>query len=154
MSPGRRAYQPWLAMAGFAFLIHFAWEMLQAPFYAGLSEARHWPEVLRCARATLGDVGITLAGYAVGAVSARDRYWVARPTPRVTALYLVTGMCLTVALELYSVRLTARWAYGPSMPVVLGVGVLPIAQWLFLPPVVLWLARSTCVAEGSLGRSS
>lgn len=55
------AYQPWLAVAGVAFLLHFAWEKLQAPSCADMSEARHWPEVLRYARAMVGDVVITLA---------------------------------------------------------------------------------------------
>lgn len=34
-----------------------------------------------------------------------------------------------------------RWSYGPSMPLLLGVGVSPLAQWVVVPVVMLWLAK-------------
>jgi hypothetical protein len=134
-------YQPWLAMAGFAFLLNFVWEMLQAPFYTGVPDAMHWSETVRCARATVGDVGIALAGYAAGALAARNRVWIGQPSPRARAAYLATGLALTSLFEVYSVRVAARWAYSPSMPTVLGIGLLPMAQWVVLPFLVVWLTR-------------
>jgi hypothetical protein len=58
-------WQPWLALGLFALLLHFVWEMLQVPFYAQMRRARHWAAVLRCTRATAGDVVITWTGYAL-----------------------------------------------------------------------------------------
>src|SRR5687768_2354439 len=38
---GWPAWQPWVALAGFAFLVHFVWEMWQAPFYRTMLQADH-----------------------------------------------------------------------------------------------------------------
>jgi len=37
----------------------------------------------------------------------------------------------------------SRWAYSEAMPhlPVLGTGLLPLLQWLVIPPLVLWFIR-------------
>jgi hypothetical protein len=57
---------PELNIAIFAFLLTFAWEILQSPFFRGMKEARHWDAVRVCTLATLGDVGIMLVGFWLG----------------------------------------------------------------------------------------
>lgn len=43
-----------------------------------------------------------------------------------------------IALAAYGLE---RWSYAPGMPRVLGVGVAPIAQWIIVPLLVLWVSR-------------
>jgi hypothetical protein len=45
-------------------------------------------------------------------------------------------------VELLSVHVWNRWAYAEAMPVLpwLGLGALPAAQWVVLPPLVTKLA--------------
>ncbi len=135
-------WQPWLALGLFAFLLHFVWELLQTPFYAQMGGARHWAAVLRCTRATGGDVLITWGAYAVAAVWVHSRLWLASLWRRDgLVVFLLSGLAITVALEWLNVYVWRSWAYSGEMPVVLGIGLTPILQWLLVPPLTLWLAR-------------
>lgn len=60
-----------LIFALFTFLFHFAWEILQAPLFARMPEISHWQATLVCLKATLGDVGIAFASFAVAALWSR-----------------------------------------------------------------------------------
>lgn len=143
--PGSAAapgWQPWAALALFAFLLNFVWEILQAPFYRGMADGAHWAAVRTCTLATAGDVVILLVAYAVVAAATRDRWWLAAPPKAArVAGFLAAGVAVTVALEALNVYGLERWAYGPPMPVMFGIGLTPVLQWLVLPPATLWLAR-------------
>ena len=73
-------------MALFALLPHFAWEMLQFPLFAGMTDAPHGQSTRACLLATLGDGAISLAAFASAAAVARDRLWLLRPRPVATAI--------------------------------------------------------------------
>jgi hypothetical protein len=130
-----------VAIGGFAALLHFPWEMLQAPFYSGVAAAEHWQSVLECGRATLGDAGIALAAYGLTALFRRDRLWLAHSSSGAWAVYLLAGLLLTIVLEGINVYVLHRWSYSRHMPMVFGIGLTPLLQWLVLPPLNLWLAR-------------
>lgn len=135
-------WQPWLALGLFGFLLHFVWEMLQVPFYEGMERADHWGAVLRCTQAAFGDVLIGWVAYAVAAAWARDRWWLGTSHRRRALTVLIgTGLLITGTLEWLNVYVWQRWAYSPDMPVVLGIGLTPLLQWLILPVLTVWLAR-------------
>lgn len=134
-------WQPWAAVAGFAFLLHFAWEMLQFPLYTGMAAARHDAATWMCVRATLGDVLIALLAFGAASAVARSRLWLARRQGAALAMYLAFGVGTTIAVEVLSVSYWGRWAYAPAMPVVLGVGLAPLAQWVVVPLLTVWLVR-------------
>ena len=133
-------HQPWIALALFSFLVHFAWEMLAVSFYAAIATAPHAEAVVACFRTTVGDVGITLTSYAAASVVGTKR-WMVRATPRLLAIYLGIGLGATAVLEYISVHVLHRWAYAAVMPTIGGIGLVPLVQWLALPPTILWLAR-------------
>ena len=54
---------PELNITVFAFLLNFAWEILQSGFFRGMTEARHGDAVRLCTMATFGDVGIALGAF-------------------------------------------------------------------------------------------
>lgn len=127
------------AFALFSFLLHFVWEMLQIPLYAGMAEARHLDATLLCLQATFGDVVIALCAYIVVAASARAWHW--RPTSARMATYLIVGLVITVVMEMLNVHVWKRWSFGPAMPMVFGMSVSPLLQWIIIPPLALWLTR-------------
>jgi hypothetical protein len=139
---GLPAWQPWAALAAGSLALNFAWEMLQAPLYEGMVAMPRGRATWLCARASAGDAVITLAAYGSVAAAAGSRAWVAHPRVARVAGYLAVGLAVTVALEYLNVYALGRWAYGPSMPRVLGVGLAPLAQWLVVPLLSLWLARN------------
>lgn len=136
---------PELAVTGFGFLTHFAWEMLQIPWFAGMLEASHGAVVWLCVRATGGDVVILLAGFWLASLVAGRRDWlVAGADWRRPALVVVlVGVVVTVVFEWLATGPLGRWEYTDAMPVIpfVETGLTPLVQWLVVPPLVLWLAH-------------
>lgn len=134
---------PEINVVVFSLLFNLAWEFWQTPFFGGLAEGPHWKGVLLCTKAAFGDAFISLLAYWVVCVAARTRQWVKRPTRVQVVIFVGAGLAVTLFLEILATRVFDRWSYGEAMPVLpgLGVGLLPLAQWALLPPVVLWVVR-------------
>lgn len=130
-------WQPWAALAAVSLPLHFAWELLQAPLYLPHERGGAW----LCAQASAGDVVITLLAYAGASWVAGTRAWIERQHATRVAAYLAIGLGVTVLLEFLSVYRWGRWAYRPNMPRLLGIGVAPLAQWIVVPVLTLWLAK-------------
>ncbi len=140
---------PELPLALFALLLHFPWEMLQAPLWVGMASLAHSEGVRVCTIAALGDVGIALAAFWSGALAARSRLWLLAPSAAAVATYLLVGLVLTIAYEFFATGPLAFWEYAPSQPrlPILGTGLAPVLQWVLLPPLNLWLARTYMVGR-------
>ncbi|MDT8436332.1 MAG: hypothetical protein RRA92_06205 [Gemmatimonadota bacterium] len=145
VSPGHRLLElPELAFALFAFLLNFVWEMLQVPFFVGVPLMPHWDAVLFCTRATLGDAGIAVVAFwLVAGTTAAGRGWALRPGRRHVIAFVAAGVGITAVLEIFFTRVWPRWTYSQMMPILplLDVGVVPILQWVVLPPLIVWLVR-------------
>ena len=133
-------WQPWTALAGFAFFGNFAWEMAQMPLFR-MRNPSGWAMLGECTQATAGDAVLTLMAYGVAALCHRRRRWLLAPVPIEGAVFLGVGVAATLALEWWNVTVRHSWAYSATMPTVAGIGLAPLAQWVILPPLTLWLAR-------------
>ncbi|GAC1651683.1 MAG: hypothetical protein NVS4B3_12740 [Gemmatimonadaceae bacterium] len=133
--------QPWAALSIAAFLLHWVWEMLQAPLYDSMRSLSLWESTRLCTEAAAGDVAISLVAYAVVGALVGSRGWLFEPRPRRVTGYLVVGLVATVLLEILSIQRWGRWSYAPIMPSVRGVGLAPLVQWVVVPLVTLWVAR-------------
>jgi hypothetical protein len=127
----------------FSFLLNLAWEVWQILFFRGMADQPHWLGVKACTQATFGDAGIALAAFWVTAAYARTRSWILRPNRLDIAIFLGVGVVVTIIFEALATGMLERWAYNDAMPrlPVLGTGLLPLLQWLALPPLVLWFVR-------------
>lgn len=126
-----------LHWAGLAFVLHLLWEIGQLSFY------RLPPDtgfrvyaVLHC---TLGDVLIATVTFAGTAALMRSWHWPIRApwrggVPMVTAGVLYTGFS-----EWHHVYRVAHWAYSPAMPLIAGVGLMPLLQWLMVPALMVFI---------------
>jgi len=127
----------------FALLLNLPWELLQAPLYQGMASMPHWLAVKACVRATLGDAGIVLLMYWLAAAR-YGRAWIVSPSRSAMAAFVV-GVAMAVAIEWLATHgfWLEQWTYSVDMPVLpgLGVGIVPVAQWVALPPLVVVLAR-------------
>lgn len=134
---------PEFAIAGFGFLLHFLWEMLQVPWFAGMLEASHGSVVWLCVQATVGDVVILIISFWLASACVRYRSWLLKGERRPAGVLVAVGLAFTIAFEWFATGPLERWSYAETMPVVpgIGVGLTPILQWILLPPLVLWLAR-------------
>lgn len=139
-TPRRLWYQPWAALALFSALLNVVWELVAMSFYETRTTVVGGAGIGLCLVAALGDVGITIGSYAAAA-TITTREWLYRHALVPFATYLAVGLVMTTAFEYVNVHVLHRWNYGPQMRTVAGIGVLPLLQWLVLPPIVLWLAR-------------
>ena len=137
---------PELTLAGFAFLLNFPWEIIQSPLFEGMASMPHGKAVQYCTRAAFGDAGIMLVAFwAVAAASGSGRGWLQQSEHMPIALFTVIGVLITTAIEMLATsgRWLEGWTYSADMPVLWGinVGVVPILQWIILPPAAVLLAR-------------
>jgi hypothetical protein len=134
---------PELPVALFALLLHFPWEMLQAPLWVGMGDLPHGEGVRVCTIAALGDIPIALTAFWSGALAARSRLWLLEPSRGAFFVYFLVGLVITIAYEFLATGPLAFWEYAPSQPrlPIIGTGLAPVLQWLLLPPLILWLAR-------------
>jgi hypothetical protein len=134
---------PELNVALFAFLLNFVWEFWQVPFFQDIPEAPHWEAVKFCTLATLGDAGIALVAFWTVAAMRSSRSWIHNPTLRQVLVFVAVGLSITLAAEWLATEVLDRWSYATSMPTLplLGTGLLPLLQWILLPPLVVWFAR-------------
>ena len=134
---------PELNVAIFSFLLNFIWEMWQVPFFLSIPSGPHWAGVLACTQATLGDVGISLVAFWSVAAFARSRRWILQPSLSQIGSFIVVGVVITIAFEALAVGFLERWSYSPLMPTlpILGTGLVPLLQWIVLPPLLIWFVR-------------
>lgn len=134
---------PELPLAGFGFLTHFVWEMIQVPWFAGMAEASHGSVVWLCIRATGGDVLILLSSYWLASIIVGSRRWLIEGDLKPAVILVATGLVVTIVLEWLATGPLERWVYADSMPIIplLDVGLAPLLQWVLLPPLILWLSR-------------
>ena len=123
--------------AGAAF--NLAWEFAQLPLYtawstAGIGELMF--DVLHC---TVGDTMIASLSLFTAIVVAGS---VERPKTPFTAINMLTvlfGLGYTIYSEWHNTVVTHAWSYSATMPIFLGIGLAPVAQWLVVPICTFWL---------------
>lgn len=125
-----------------AVALNYPWEIAQSPLFEqtdGVSQI-WW----HCFLAALGDGVLVLLIHAAGALALGTAEWYRRPGLIGYVVMAVVGLAIAVIVEWVAVHRLNRWAYGPAMPLVpgLAIGLVPIAQMLVLPPIVLRLAAA------------
>ena len=118
-----------------AVLLNYLWELAQAPLYVGM-ERYNTAVFWHCFVASLGDGIMTLIIATTGRVILRRWDWFEQPGASGYLVMLATGLVLAVFVEAVALQLLGRWQYTVTMPTVLGIGVVPIAQMLLLPPLI------------------
>ena len=124
----------------FALLLNYPWEFIQAPLFEGMAERPHGAAVKACTQAALGDSVIMLVAYWGVAALGRGRAWIAAPGWRDVLLFSSIGVAITVVIEWLALNggWLNGWTYSSLMPIIpgLGVGLVPVLQWMVLPPLV------------------
>ena len=50
---------------------------------------------------------------------------------------MIGAMAFTAWSEWYNVYRAGNWGYTASMPMIFGIGLSPLLQWLIIPPVIV-----------------
>jgi len=125
--------------------LNLAWEIAHVSLYTLWKEADAAYIAFSVVHCTLGDVVIGAAAVLTALILGRERAPVRWHWLRVAALTALLGAGYTVFSEWMNITILQSWSYSESMPTLdLGgfrIGVTPLAQWLALPPLALFLAR-------------
>lgn len=139
----RLSGNPELNLFFVSFLVHFVWEMWQLPYYEGIAGISHVEAVRGCTQASLGDGLISVIAFWAAAALTGTRHWYLNLRPGAFLTYLAVGVAITILMEWLATGALERWHYDAAMPrlPLLGTGLLPVLQWLLLPPLTLALMR-------------
>lgn len=134
--------ETWIAIHG--FLVSFAWEMFQMPFYA-MDQLSAWEVTRSCGIASAGDAGIMVFAYWLASKASGERYWLQNASALSLAVYLSAGLSITIVVEYLALRSDWGWRYDDTMPLIMGVGLVPLTMWIFVPLVTMKLAERSAV---------
>lgn len=137
----------WLILA---LILNLFWEIAHIRLYTIWLQA----DGMRIARAafhcSLGDVLIALAMFALAGIALRRADWPASRPWAGGIIVVIGAMAFTVWSEWYNVYRVGNWGYTASMPMIFGIGLSPLLQWLILPPVMVGAYRT--LGPALLGR--
>jgi hypothetical protein len=128
----------WSALA---FILNLTWEIAHFRLYT------IWPAtggrgvawaLLHC---TVGDVIIALALFALAGMVLWRANWPASRPWTGGIIVVIGAMAFTAWSEWYNVYRAGNWGYTASMPMILGIGLTPLLQWLILPPLMVGACR-------------
>ena len=129
----------WTAMS---LLLNLAWEIAQLPLYTISQDpntARIVYSVLHC---TVGDAIIAAASFILTSVVLRDPEWVSSKPWQGSAITALAAVAYTGYSEWHNVYGVGAWGYLPAMPLVFGIGLSPLLQWLVIPFLATLLLRA------------
>ena len=131
---------------GLAFLLNFAWEVVQMPFYKGASfDIQH---IAFCSLASVADAIMVLLLYFCFALIYKKPLWVQDLAfSRILILMFVGGIG-AIGAELRHIA-SENWAYATSMPIipVINVGLSPVLQFMLLPACIYYFSFKMKIKE-------
>ena len=128
--------------AGLAFVLNLVWEIAQVRLYTLWAEADGLTVAWSLFHCSLGDVLIALALFALAGMAIRRANWPASRPWTGGAIVVVGAMAFTAWSEWYNVYRVGSWGYTASMPLIFGIGLSPLLQWLILPPAIVLAYRT------------
>lgn len=137
------------AWAVLSFFLNLAWEVAQLPLYAIPSAQSTTQIAYAVAHCTAGDVGIAVASFLIAAVALGDANWPASHPWRGGAIAIFSGVSYTAYAEWYNVYQAGYWAYSSGMPLVFGIGLSPLLQWIVVPAVAIAVVRNRVPARAT-----
>ncbi len=127
--------------AAWSFALNLVWEIGQLPLYTlyGTESAgRITYAVIHC---TAGDVVIAVFSLLLATLLTWRADWpLTRPWSG-SGIAILSGLSYTAYSEWHNVYQTHAWAYSESMPLVFGIGVSPLLQWLVVPAALTLIVR-------------
>ena len=132
-------YVPWLAG------LNLVWEAAHVRLYTLWYEATPAYIAFSVLHCTLGDALIGTAALFTTLIAARAgplAHWHWR---RIGVLTALIGLAYTIFSEWMNITWLRSWTYAESMPKLevagFDLGLTPVAQWLVVPPLALYLSR-------------
>ena len=124
----------WSALA---FVLNLAWEIAHVRLYTIWATADGAGVAWALLHCSVGDVMIALAMFALAGMVLRRSDWPASRPWSGGAIVVIGAMAYTAWSEWQNVYRIGSWGYTAGMPLIFGIGLSPLLQWLILPPVMV-----------------
>ena len=125
-----------------AFALNLAWEIAHVRLYTIWAEADRASVARSLLHCSLGDVVIALAMFALAGIVLWRADWPASRPWTGGVIVVIGAMAFTAWSEWYTVYRAGSWGYRASMPMIFGIGLSPLLQWLIVPPVMVVAYRT------------
>jgi hypothetical protein len=129
----------WSALA---FVLNLTWEIAQVRLYTIWAAADGMSVAWALFHCSLGDVAIALAMFALAGMVLRRADWPASRPWTGGVIVVIGAVAFTAWSEWYNVYRAGNWGYTASMPMIFGMGLSPLLQWLILPPAIVVAYRT------------
>jgi hypothetical protein len=133
-----RRYLPWLAV------LCLGWEMAQLPLYTLWKAATPASMAFAVAHCTVGDILIGSAALAAALVVTQAPALGGWHWRRIAFVSAMIAVSYTAFSEWMNTLILRNWEYSELMPRAsfgdIELGLSPLAQWVVIPPLALWLA--------------
>ncbi len=126
-------WRPFAAWVGLSFLLHLLWETAQLPLYTIWLDPDTGHIAFAVFHCLLGDILIGAFTYGATALVLGDFRWGLTMPWRGAAIAVGLGVAYTAWSEWHNVYRAGSWAYMPSMPLVFGIGLSPLLEWIAVP---------------------
>lgn len=126
-----------LRWALLAFALNGLWEAAQLPLYTLWQDPDRQRIVFYALHCVAGDVLISTFLFLFSAAIFKDFAWPSRRPGAGGLAVIAGGLIYTSFSEGYNVYQVRAWAYAGSMPLVFGIGLTPLLQWLVVPVLTI-----------------
>lgn len=123
-----------------AVVMNYPWELGQAALFTANSHQGNL--FVHCFVSSVGDGVILLVLFGIGWAVAGTPRWFTHARARDYIVLGVSGALVAIAVEWVAVHMLQRWIYADAMPrlPLLEIGLTPVLQMIFLPPLIFWIA--------------
>jgi hypothetical protein len=138
----------WLILRYAAWLgvLNLVWETAHVPLYTIWTEGTPAYIAFAVVHCTAADILVGSAALALVLIFGRERELAQWHWRRIAAGTVLIGVVFTAFSEWLNTIVLRSWAYSERMPVLelagVEIGASPLAQWVVLPPLALYLART------------
>jgi hypothetical protein len=126
-------------------ILNLIWEFAQLPLYTIWWDGSIREILFAALHCTAGDIVIATLSLIGALLLVGTEDWPSRRSVPVTMLAVAAGIAYTIFSEWLNTEMRGSWAYTELMPTlpVIGTGLVPLMQWIVLPPLALaWSRRS------------
>ena len=130
-----------------SLVLNFLWEIAQLRLYTIWTTGSAASIAYAVGHCTAGDVLIACSSYILTAFLLGDAEWPASRPWRGLAISILYGVAYAVYSEWRNVYVERSWSYSPDMPMIFGIGLSPLLQWIIVPLATVlivhaWSGRS------------
>lgn len=129
----------WLNWVFLSTCLNFGWEVLHYPLYNVSTTHVGGIRILAILHCTLGDALISAIAFLGTSVLLRASRWPVTCPWRGLLVFVMVSVAYTVFSEQKNTEVIGSWNYASEMPLLWGIGVSPLMQWIVVPAFTLWV---------------